>query len=91
MRDIYSILQMRYPNRNPSEREEGGEHEPLNLPVQTEFANRATGSDEEAIGVVEDDVVGADIGRDGGSGDEERGEAGTESVENVSVRRDVVR
>ena len=52
---------------------------------------------EEAIEVVEHVllhvmhvVVGADIGRDGGSGDEERGEAGTESVEIVSVRRDVV-
>jgi len=56
-------------------------------PVPTETANRTTGSDEEAIEVVEHvlhvmhDVVGADIGRDGGSGDEERGEAGTESVD----------
>ena len=57
----------------------GTELEPLNPPVPTETANRATASDEETIG------------RDGGSGDMERGEAGTENVENVSARGDGVR
>ena len=67
------------------EEDKGTELEPLNPPVLTE-----TASDDKAIGVVEGDVKGTNIRRDGGSGDEERGEAGTESVENVSVRRDVV-
>ena len=56
--------------------------EPLNPPVQTETFNRATGSDKDATGVVEEDVEGADIERDSGIG---------ESVENVSVRGDGVR
>ena len=56
--------------------------EPLNPPVQTETSNRATGSDKDATGVVEEDVEGADIERDSGIG---------ESVENVSVRGDGVR
>ena len=80
-------------NRNTSNGEEGDEIEleHLNPQVPTETANRATGSDEDANGVVEDDIIGADIGRDGGSGqsgDVERGEAGTESVEKVHVRGD---
>ena len=62
------------------------ELKPLNSPDPT-----ATGSDEEAIRVVENDVVGEDIAGDGGSGDEERGEAGTESVKNVSAPGDGVR
>ena len=81
-------------NRNTSNREEGEEIELesfLNPPASTETVNRPTGSDEEAIGVVEDDVDGADIGRDERSGDEERGEAGTESVKNVSAPGDGVR
>ena len=55
--------------------------EPLNPPVYTETSNRATGSDKDATGVVEEDVEGADIARDRGIGE----------VENVSVRGDGVR
>ena len=79
-------------NRNISKREEGEETElePLNPPVPSETANRATGSDNEAIGIIEDDVVEADNERDGVSGDLER-EAGTENVENVSAPGDGVR
>ena len=75
-------------NRNTSNGEEGEgiELQPLNPQVRTETAIRATASDEEPTGNVEDDVDGADIGRDGGSGDLDGGEAGTESVENVTVR-----
>ena len=71
--------------------EEGDEAELKKTQVSTETAYTATGIDEEAIGDVEDDIVGADIGTDGVSGDVERGEAGTESVENVSARGDGVR
>ena len=76
-------------NRNTSNGEEGEESElkPLNPPAPTETANIATGSGEEANGVVEDDVVGAR----GGSEDIERGDAGTENVENASARGDGVR
>ena len=76
-------------NRNTSNGEEGEEIEleALNPPAPTETANLTTGSNEEANGVVEDDVVGAR----GGSEDIERGDAGTETVENVSVRGDGVR
>ena len=81
-------------NRNTSNGEEVEEIELepfLNPPASTETVNRPTASDEEAIGVVEDDIDGADIGRDERSGDEERGEAGTESVKNVSAPGDGVR
>ena len=81
-------------NRNTSNGEEGEEIELelLNPPAPTETANLTTGSNEEANGVVEDDVVGPDIGIDGGgSEDIERGDAGTENVENVSARGDGVR
>ena len=71
--------------RNISNRDEGEETEleAFNPPVSTETANRATGSDNEAVGIIEDDVVGADNERDGGSGDLERGEAGADNAENV--------
>ena len=84
---------MMFTNRNTSNGEEGEgiELQPLNPQVRTETAIRATASDEEPTGNVEDDVDGADIGRDGGSGDKERGEAGPESVENVSAPGDGVR
>ena len=83
------ILQMISTNRNTSNGEEGEEIELelLNPPAPTETANIATGSDEEANGVVDDDVVGAR----GGSEDIVRGDAGTENVETVSSRRDGVR
>ena len=73
-------------NRNTSNREEGEEIELesfLNPPASTETVNRPTASDEEAVGVVEDEVGGADIGKYGGSGDLERGEAGADNAENV--------
>ena len=80
-------------NRNTSKREEGDEIEleHLNPQVPRETANRATSSDEEAIGVVEDEIEVADNRRGGGSGDVENGEAGTENVENVSAPGDGVR
>ena len=80
-------------NRNTSNGEEGEEIELKRFipPVPTETANSPTGSHEEAIGVFEDDVVGADIARDGGPGDEEKLEAGTESIANVSAGGDGVR
>ena len=86
-------LQMTSANRNTSDGEEGEEIEiePLNPPLQTETADRVTASVEEAIGVVEDEVGGADIGKYGGSEDPERGEAGAESVENDSDLLDLVR
>ena len=52
---------------------------------------KETGSDDKAVGEVEDDVEGADIAKGGGSGDVERGEAGTENVENVPAPGDGVR
>ena len=50
------------------EEDKGTELEPLNPPVPTETANRATDSDEEPTGDVEVDVNRADIGY-GGSTD----------------------
>ena len=72
-------------NKNISYAEEGEEIEldPLNPSVPIETENRATGTNEEP--------TGADIARDGGSGDEEGGEPGTENVENVSAKGEGVR
>ena len=42
----------------------GTELEPLNPPIPTETTNRAAGSDEVPVGVVEDDVEGADTERE---------------------------
>ena len=85
-------MQMLSTNRNTSNREEGEEIELepfLNPPASTETVNRPTGSDEEAIGVVEDDIDGADIGRDGGSGDLERAEAFSDEEAIRVVKNDV--
>ena len=87
------ILQMTSTNRNTSNREEGEDIELLEVFKKIQENSNfppVTASDEEAIGVVEDDIDGADIGRDERSGDEERGEAGTESVKNVSAPGDGV-
>ena len=61
------------------EEDKGTELEPLNPPVPTETADRAAEIEEESI--IEDGVAGVDIGSDGGSEDEERGEPGKESDE----------
>ena len=65
-------------NRNISNAAEGEDIEllePLDPPVPVETENRATTTPP----------------RNGGSGDEERGEPGTENVENVSARGEGVR
>ena len=81
---LLEIRQLQDRMNTSNEVSEESELRPFEPPVLTE-----TGSDDKAIGVVEDDVKGADIGRDGRSGDEERGEA--ESVENDSAPDNGVR